>query len=415
MLYLPLRIVALWAVMLALTAQVRAENLTATPSNLLEALRLARGGDTILLQPGDYGAVDIHDLAPTAPVILRAVGTGTPVRFTGLALRNTANITLDGILFDYGFKEGDPQWAAPFSVSNSQKITIRNSRFVGDSVSVGAAVDQGYGNGVGLRIDNSRDIAVLGNQIASFHRGLIVADSDRVTVSLNDVSAIRSDGMNFVAVQSLLVAGNYLHDFQISEASGDHADMIQFWTAGTTRPTQDVILRDNVLNSGIDGWTQSILIGNELVAQGKAGASMFYQNITITGNVIINSHLHGITVGETKELTIADNTLIHNRLTDGKTDNPPLWTPQINVSERAENVSILRNLTPGISGPKNRPDWTVKDNYLTQDKNPSSPGFIGRIFANAMAGDPGDLTSFTYLPEGPAGSGKLGAPRLLHP
>ena len=73
---------------------------------------------------------------------------------------------------------------------------------------------------------------------------------------------------------------------------------------------------------------------------------MFYRNIAITGNVIINSHLHGITVAETKDLTIADNTLIRNRLTDGNTDNPPLWTPQINVSERAENVSILRNLTP---------------------------------------------------------------------
>ena len=237
MLYQPLRIVALLAVMLALTAQARADNLTATPSNLFEVLRLARGGETILLQPGEYGAVDIHDLAPTAPVTLRAAGTGAPVRFAELALRNATNITLDGILFDYAFKEGDPQWIAPFSVSNSQKITIRNSRFDGDNVSVGAAVDQGYGNGVGLRIDNSRDIAILGNWIASFHRGLIVADSDRVTVSLNDVSAIRSDGMNFVAVQSLLVEDNYIHDFKASRDSGDHADMIQFWTAGTTRPT----------------------------------------------------------------------------------------------------------------------------------------------------------------------------------
>lgn len=415
MLYQPLRITALLAMMLFFATGARAESFVAKPSDLPAVLRLAQGGDTILLQPGDYGSVDIEDLTPTAPITLRADGTGAPVRFAGLNLRNVANITLDGILFEYRFNAGDPLWTSRFSVNHSQKVTIRNSRFSGDIVRGGAAADEGYASGIGLKIDKSSDINVLDNQINTFYRGLLVAESDRVTISRNDVSAIRSDGMNFVAVQSLLVEDNYLRDFRASRASGDHPDMIQFWTTGTTRPTRDVTLRNNVLNSGKGSWTQSIFMGNELVSQGKAGDQMFYQNITITGNVIVNSHLHGITVGETNGLTISNNTLIHNRLTDGDTDNPTLWTPRINVMDRSENVSILRNLTPDISGPKNRPDWTVRDNFLTQDRNPSRSGFVGRIFTAGIAGDPGDLTSFTYLPDGPAGSGNLGAPRLLRP
>jgi hypothetical protein len=415
MLYQPLRAFAIIALLLALPENASAERSVSNLSELREALRQSQGGETILLQPGDYGAVDIHDFAPTAPVVLRAAGTGAPVRFTGLNLSNVSNITLDGVLFDYRYQKDDVQWTSPFYVVDSQKVTISNSRFDGDVVTGGTPVDRGYGNGRGLSIDTSSDIAVLNNQISIFHRGLVVENCDRVTVSGNDISAVRSDGMNFVAVQSLVVEDNYVHDLRISGGSDDHPDMIQFWTAGTDRPTTDVILRNNVLNSGHGGWSQSILIGNEVVREGKAGGSMFYRNITITGNVIINSHLHGITVGETKGLVISNNTLIHNRLTDGSAHNPSLWTPQINVSERAENVSILNNLTPAINGADRRPDWKVQGNYLTQDSSPSKAGFVGGVFADAVRGDPRDLRSFTYLPEGPAGQGKLGAPRLLHP
>ena len=383
-------------------------------TELAAALSEAADGEAILLAAGDYGQLDLNgstrsDLAVT----LRSADPSAPARFSGLSIRQSANITLDGITFDYRFAAGDEGWTAPFEINQSRNVIIRNSRFDGDLAQGKSVTDDGYGTGIGLAVDQTMDVTLDKNVFFDFFRGLVVSDSDRVTVTGNDVSAIRSDGMNFVAVQGLLVAENQLHDFKASPASDDHADMIQFWTAGTTRPTRDVVIRDNVLNSGKGDWTQSIFMGNEIVSQGKAGPEMRYQNIAITDNVIINSQLHGITVGDVDGLLIANNTLIQNRRTVGTAVNPTLWTPSINITPAAQNVTVLGNATSSINGPEERPDWTVEGNILIQDTRPSAPNYYDRIFVAALSGDPQSLGSFLYVAGGPVDGVKVGAARLI--
>ena len=221
--------------------------------------------------------------------------------------------------------------------------------------------------------------------------------------------------MNFVADQSLLVADNFIHDFQTSALSGDHPDMIQFWTAGTTRPTRDVVISDNVLNAGAGSWTQSILMGNELVAQGLAGPEMLYRDITITGNVILNAHLHGISVGESDGVLIAHNTLIHLARADGAEDNPDLWTPRINLTETSDHVTIEGNATSAIVGGENRPDWTIRGNVLIQDRDPAADNFYDSVFEAAMTSTASTLAPFAYMPGGPVDGVTAGAARLIAP
>ena len=124
--------------------------------------------------------------------------------------------------------------------------------------------------------------------------------------------------MNFAQVERVRIEANHIHDFNRVLESPDHADMIQFWTNGTTSPSSDITIRGNILNSGAGWFTQSIFMRNELVDSGKAEAEMFYRNVIIEDNVIINAHLHGISVGETAGLKIANNTVIRNARSQGK-------------------------------------------------------------------------------------------------
>ncbi|MFN3938894.1 MAG: right-handed parallel beta-helix repeat-containing protein, partial [Gemmobacter sp.] len=187
--------------------------------------------------------------------------------------------------------------------------------------------------------------------------------------------------MNFADVQGVLIENNYIHDFRLSPLSGDHPDMIQFWTTGTTEASTDIIIRNNTLDIGDGNWTQSIFMRNELVDTGKAGAEMFYRNVLIENNTIYNSHLHGITVGETKGLIIRDNSVLHvpdTSIASGGT--APVNVPTIRVSARSESVTITDNVTAAITGGSGQASWTIKNNAFVQSTNPFGVGFYGDVF-----------------------------------
>lgn len=89
-------------------------------------------------------------------------------------------------------------------------------------------------------MDWSHDVTVEASEFRGFYKALSVRGGSDITVQDNNVHTIRSDGFNFNAVEGVRVEGNYLHDFVGAASSGDHRDMIQFWTIGDTRPSSDV-------------------------------------------------------------------------------------------------------------------------------------------------------------------------------
>lgn len=383
-----------------------------SPSDLAEALASAGPGTTLLLAPGDYGPLALNDQGGSAqaPLVLRAADPSDPPRLSGIDLYKARHVVFDGLVFDYTSTPGDLIHLRPFSIMESEDITIRNSLFDGDVAPGLETGESGFGYGLG--IGRSSDIVLENNEIRLFHRAIVASESTGLTIRANDIHTIRSDGMNFAQVERVVIEGNYLHDFQTAVDSDDHTDMIQFWTSGTTAPSRDIVIRDNVLNSGSGGWTQSIFIRNELVDQGKAGSEMLYRDIRIEGNVIFNAHLHGITVGETVGLVIANNTLIQNAASKGQDDNPGLWTPAITVNPTAIDVTIARNVVPRIAGPEGQADWRVIDNVLIQNRTRAEGGFYDGLFAAASTGDPRDLASIAYRADGPLHGAGLGASRL---
>ncbi|MBC7737964.1 MAG: right-handed parallel beta-helix repeat-containing protein [Candidatus Saccharibacteria bacterium] len=398
---------------------VQAQPLTRidNPASLTAALTTAKPGTVFDLAGGEYGPLTLTGLKGTtaAPITLRSADPAHPARFSRMQLRGVSHVTLQGLTFDYRFDPGDKSHLRPFQITSAQGITLTGNLFDGDTARGVSAEDDGFPTAFGLSLRQTSQVRLDGNVIRNFYRGLVVSDSTDLTVRHNDVHDIRADGMDFAQVDRVLIEGNHIHDFRRVVASADHADMIQFWTRGTTRPSTDITIRGNILNSGTGMYTQSIFMRNDLVDTGKAGRAMFYRRVVIEQNIVINAHMNGIAVGETHNLVIRNNTVVRNAASQGVADNPARWTPQIRVAPTSTQVTVTANVTSTVTGQDAQTGWTVADNYLIQDRSPRQSGYYDQVFVAARSGDPTDLASFAYLKGGPLAGKGIGAALLDKP
>ena len=256
---------------------------TITVSSLAElntALSGAQGGETILLEGGDYGELFLtaksgFDYAYPENVTIASADPNAPAIFSQVDVRDAGNLTFDGIVFDYEFEAGDEIYYRPFSFSGSSDITIKNSVFDGDLAHGVSEVSDGYGYAIGLSFRGSEGITIENTEFFEFHRGLTVSESSDVIVRENNIHSIRMDGINFAEIDGVLIEGNEIHNFRGSPNSLDHSDLIQFWTNGTDQPSKNITIRNNLLDIGSGTETQSIFMRNDLVDRGLAGDEFF--------------------------------------------------------------------------------------------------------------------------------------------
>lgn len=320
-------------------------------AELNQALSQAKGGETILLAAGDYGALNLSaNYAST--VTIKSADANAPATITTMNVNNASNIAFEDLNFDYTFN-GEAKSYRPFSIVNSSNITIDNSTFSGDVATGVSSTADGYGWGQGLFVYRSDNINVTNNEFHDWLKGMYVGISADVTVSGNNLHSISEDGMFYENIQGAVIEGNYIHDFERNPNSTGHGDFIQF--SRLTGISSDIVIRDNVLDMGSGDWAQSIFMGNGKIVQP-------YQNVLIENNTIYNGHTHGISVSGTDGLTISNNTVlaVPGALTGG------VSIPKISVAGGSTNVTIDQNVVSQISGYSGQSDWNVTDNALVQ-------------------------------------------------
>jgi Right handed beta helix region/PKD domain/Concanavalin A-like lectin/glucanases superfamily len=357
-------------------------------AQLLAAMAKATGGETIVLKAGDYGNISLYAgknffAQYKTPITITSEDSNNPAVVKGLALTGVANVTFDHIKFDYKTSATDILSASPFKLTNCSGVSIKNSEFDGDVATNLGPMHDGDPTGNGLVVTSSSNITLTGNDFHGFHRGAIFSKSANLTISANEIRDMSSDGLDFAQVKNVLIQGNSIHDFHRNEANSDHPDMIQFWTTGTTEPSSNIKIIDNFLNAGEGTWTQSIFLRNELVDHGKAGQEMFYQNVVIANNVIRNAHTNAITVGQTNNLKIDNNTLLQSKTAEV---GGSVSVPTISVSGVAKNVIVTDNVTPSIAlgNFANQAGWLVKNNYIAQRDDSKAKNFIGKLYSDAL-------------------------------
>lgn len=372
-----------------------------TAVELLAALEAAQGGETILLEAGNYGELNLWIGRETfsnfaSEVTITSADPDNLASFERVKLNGVENLTLDNILFDYDAAPGAPYYDKPFSIWNSQGITVRNATFDGDLAENAGALLDGYGTGIGLYVRDSSDMVADNNLFYNWTYAAQFDNIARLDVVNNEVHSSRVDGLQFVRVDDVLIEGNYLHDFKQHPDGTDHMDMIQFWTQGTSEPSTNIIIRGNILDSGDGNFTQSIFMRNEEVDLGRAGLEMYYQNVLIEDNVIHNAHAHGITVGETSGLTVQNNTILHNRDTG---DAGEVNVPTINMKDASLDVLITGNIVPRL-GIESGFDRIVQNNLIVQSDDPAGDNYVGDLFVDGLAGSLATLDDLRALPGG---------------
>ena len=355
-------------------------NLTA----LLASLAAATGGETISLAPGNYGSLNLThgqngvDITFPSMVTITAADPSNPPVFNLFRMTGAANLTLDKVLFNYTFVITHPVYVSPFRFINCTNVRVINSVVDGDlAIGVSAILD-GYGWAMGLNFQGCQSVTVNNTLITKFFTGLTIGGGDNHIVTNNQLHSLRGDAMNFIGVATITIEGNYIHNFNRATGSGDHSDMIQFWIAGGhIRPSSNITIRGNVLDIGTGDQTQSIFMTYDSDELGLANTAMFYQNVLIENNVIINGHLHGITIEETVGLTIRNNTILHadGRNVDGADGSVEI--PRINTIGTSTGVFIERNVTGASTFPGG---FTVTDNVTVQDQDALGANYYGNMF-----------------------------------
>jgi hypothetical protein len=391
-------------------AQAQDTQLIADNDALKGAIARGVAGKTLLLAPGVYDSVVMRGAG--VPAVMRSAEPENPAVLHSLLVEDFDGLILEHLVLDYRFDPADQIAIRPFIIRRCKNITLRNSRIDGDDARGLGAPHDGKGYGVGLEVGDCHGVQLEANRFEGSWRALAVGRSRDIIVRGNEVTGHRMDGLGFAAVRNLRIEDNVIHSFNRAIVPQDHADMIQFWSAGTQTPSRDIVIRRNLLHSGSGLMTQSIFIRNERVDSGEAGEEMFYRNILIEDNVIINAHAHGITVGETKGLTIRRNTMVQNPASAVVDPKRMVATPQITVTPKARDVTITGNITHKLTGLQNQPDWQVENNLIIQNFDPDG-GREGLHYSLVFKGGtaPG-LAPYQPRPGGPADTPAIGS-RML--
>ncbi|MDZ7588219.1 MAG: right-handed parallel beta-helix repeat-containing protein [Parasphingorhabdus sp.] len=190
-------------------------------TDIVALLTNAADGSTVTLPAGDYGVVTIPQRKLVRGITLDA----SAARFTALVINHVEGLTIKGgtIIGEAGFKTGyaiNARWV--------KRLTIRDMRISGSV------------------------------------RGIVVSDAENIELMNNQLTALRSDGINFAIVKNILVQGNSCSAFTPIKATydqngkllkdGDHPDCIQSWA------TDGSSYNIRVIGNRMEGFMQGIFI-----------------------------------------------------------------------------------------------------------------------------------------------------------
>ncbi|MBG6205356.1 parallel beta-helix repeat protein, partial [Labrenzia sp. EL_13] len=363
--------------------------------NALEA-----GHTNVELAPGDYGDFFLREFNAESTVTITSQDPDNVATFNTIDLRKCANLTFDGIAVEYTIEDHsnpsslDKEKA--IYLAECSNISVTNSTVKGDYIENPAHEQDGQPTLTGIVSVYSTNVSIDNVELSDLRVGVVFSRGDNASLTNSEIHDVRMDFTRIVEMTGVEISGNHYHSPTDNPNPNEHQDMIQMWTTNTSHPSSDITITGNQFDSGDSDATQTIWMRNELVDQGKAGPEMFYENITITDNVIYNNHKHGISIGEANGVIIENNTLLQN-LGAGERENET--APAIKVAEDATDVTISGNITAGVSPiPEGAESWSVSDNLLVQRDDPNGENYYGELFVNALADGAATLADLRIIP-----------------
>jgi hypothetical protein len=325
---------------------------------LYAALQSAHSGDTILLAPGTYAAIDLSGFHFDGAVTIQSADSGSQAVLTGLKINGSSGLSFNHLVMT-------TPGATAVSVTNSSEIAFSALTVRGTS---------GGNDGVGFMIRDSSAVLVTGSDFSKIGSAIGQVHDNGLTLSNNTFHDLEVDGIFGGGSSHVVVTGNTFSDFH--PRAGDHPDAIQFWGNADGTHGNDVTISDNVITRGNGEVIQGIFIENT-------------DNVTITGNALTGTMFNGISVSTT------DHALISGNFVQGFTD----MDSRIVVRGQSVDVSVLHNTAQSVI------------NY--QDGGMPNPGYVAgdnTIIAATAASDLSAVTAWLALH---AGTGAAQGPSVV--
>lgn len=364
-------------------------NTTITVSNSAElsaALNNATGGETIVLNSGYYGDLNIYNANFNSEVTLVSANPDNMAVFETVTLNNSSNVTFDAIEIDFNPTVNTYSHESSLLISNSSDITVRNSHIEGDvATQNGVGSVAGYPVGRGITAEYSQNITIENNDISYFQKGVILIEAENIEILNNSIENLRLSHIAGADVHDVNIDGNYLGAVTPYNygGAGDHGDYIHFWiNNGQAQNSSDITITDNFFAEAEGDRMMGIYLEDHW------GESASFQDVVIDNNVFHLADHQTILVEGAQGIDITNNTLLQS-------SGAPNDAPGVVLSLGVRDAVITDNIFSAPIAELTNDIQIVSEsnNIIVQNTNPNGANYVGDLFVNGLVYNPdlGDL------------------------
>ena len=299
-------------------------------AGLLSALKLAHGGDTILLAGGTYSNVSISGYTKIGgAVTIASQNTNNEAVFTSLMVSGSTGLNFSNVKFNASLSTS----YYPFEITNSSAIKLTGITAYGTS---SADISSG------LEINSSTNVSVTGSNFKNLNIGIMDQYSTNLTISNNSMSLIGNQGVETRGSSNMLISNNNFTSFETVD--GHHPEALMFFTLGTTTSAHNIVITGNTVTQGSGNQIQGIFVQDEV-------GNLPFVNMTISNNTIFGGQWNGLVVQGASNLVVSNNVL--TSLVDPSVPNSPIsrvWLQNVSGGTLTNNLAAQYIYDPTDSG-----------------------------------------------------------------
>ncbi len=275
------------------------------PARIIDnAANVVGGGDTILLAPGDHGAVTLRGIVNRAPITIRG-SDGMAARLSSLRIEGASNFTFDTMTVSSPQRSASHRYLVDLrpepDARRSANIVFRNLQVGGQTgISQFSAQEWAQKSSDGMRLFGDC-IDVHAGRVQNVHSGIVLYQVHKASVEQVDVANFSVDGIAFSG-NDIVIRDNLVRDHWPT-ADGLHPDCIQGQaTEGAPRYGPVLIERNVCLSDTSDRHSQ--------VLQGITIFNGRWSGVTIRCNFVRPTMQHGISLYGVDSARIERNIVI---------------------------------------------------------------------------------------------------------
>lgn len=309
-----------------------------------------RGGDTILVADGNYGALAVSGMYNGTPITITAMPGAKP-RLTGIAIQSSRGWTIRGFAVSPSYGTATSSGAIVTAASHNWRGPAGNVHF--SELDVHTVKDAGRWT-VSDWLQKARDGVLLSGDNMTLESSLIrnvghaVAAKGRLMqVRGNIIDGFAGDGIRGLADDSEYSYNRVVNAY-ISASQGDknHDDGFQSWSVGAdgrsgTGIVRNVVIHGNVFISDAKGGRDPLVTSS---MQGIGCFDGIFENFTVSNNTVMTETYHGISFYGLRNSSIISNT-VHD-LVRGTSPRP--WI-MVNHHKKARTDPAAKAWTTGNS------------------------------------------------------------------